>query len=54
MNTNVSQITSDLVFEGLAVNTLSTATCTCGISALDHELWNYTVEDGGVVVAGLS
>ena len=41
----------DLIFQWAAFGGLTSATCTGGVAALDHEVWDNAVEDDAVVVA---
>ena len=43
----------NLVLEFLAVNGGATATGPSGVTGLQHEVWNYAVEDDIVIVATL-
>ena len=43
----------DLVFEFLAVDGSAAATGAGRVAGLEHEIWNYAVEDDIVVVAAL-
>lgn len=44
----------DLIFELLAVDGSATAAGTGRIAGLQHEIWDYTMEDNVIVVAALS
>lgn len=48
---DVRQTWSELVLERLSVYTLSSHSSRGRVSSLDHEILDYTVEDGSVVVA---
>ena len=40
-----------LVLEFVAIDGAATSTCTGGIASLEHEIWDYAMEDYVVVVA---
>lgn len=52
-STCMLQCRIDLIVELFAVNGRATAPSAGGIAGLQHEVWNYAVEDDGVVVTAL-
>ena len=49
----VFQRSVDLVFEFVPVDTRAAAPCACGVTSLDHEVGDDSVEDDAVVVVSL-
>lgn len=47
------QVRLDLIFKFLAVDRASTSSCAGRVTTLDHEVWDYAVEDDAIVVAAL-
>lgn len=53
-SSRVLQVRLDLVLELLAINGTSASSSASRVTALDHEIWDHTVENEAVVVAALS